>query len=281
MIGPRWPPGERGGDAGPPRRNTRDPVASRGVPPLPDAESVQTALTDWCPEYRPTVVASPGEDRVPAARVLDPAWLSARVAESARRYRTGDARVAAVLWWYSASTVLVTPALATYAVTRWAVDPRPEATTLHMRGDGLPAGARSAALVGDEPSEVGTALGVALAAYVGALTEVAPVRRRALWAVGVDSVASVLLRAGTTVGEAPRATALAGPLVAAAGEAVGEELPRPRYVDFGRTRFVHRTSCCLIYRAPGQAMCTSCPGRRPEERAADLARLAGAMGPRM
>ena len=38
--------------------------------------------------------------------------------------KTGDARVAATLWWFSASTALLTPALATYAVTRWAVEPR-------------------------------------------------------------------------------------------------------------------------------------------------------------
>ncbi|MCF2526018.1 (2Fe-2S)-binding protein [Yinghuangia sp. KLBMP8922] len=41
---------------------------------------------------------------------------------------------------------------------------------------------------------------------------------------------------------------------------------------------MHRTSCCLIYRAPGQAMCTSCPGRPPAERTADLAQLASRMG---
>lgn len=242
------------------------------------AEKAQTALTDWCPEYRGQLVRSPGERAVPAASVLDPAWLAARVAESGRRYRTGDARVAAVLWWYSASTVLVTPALATYVVTRHAVDPRPEATTLHMRPDGLPAGARSALPLGDGVSEVGAALGVALAAYIAALAEVAPVRPRAAWAVAVDSVAGVLLRAGTTVGEMPHATALAGELVAAAGEHLGEKLPLPRYTDVAGTRFVRRASCCLIYRAPGQAMCTSCPGRRPEEREADLARYARRFG---
>ncbi|UGQ13670.1 (2Fe-2S)-binding protein [Yinghuangia sp. ASG 101] len=242
------------------------------------AEKAQAALTDWCPEYRGQLVLPPGERAVPAASVLDAAWLGRRVAESARRYRTDDARVAAVLWWYSASTVLVTPALATYVVTRRAVDPRPEATTLHMRPDGLPSGARSAAAIGDGVPDVGSALGAALAAYIAALAGVAPVRPRAAWAVAVDSVAGVLLRAGTTVGEIPRATALAGELVAAAGEHLGERLPLPRYTDVAGARFVRRASCCLIYRAPGQAMCTSCPGRRPEEREADLARFARRFG---
>lgn len=246
--------------------------------PRPDAAQVQNALTDWCPEYLAQLTPGAGDTVVPATAVLDPAWLGERLAESARRYRTDDPRVAAILWWYSASTVLLTPALATYAVTRWAVDPRPEATTLHMRRDGLPSGARASAVAGDTPSEVGAALGVGVEAYVAALVGTASVRPRAAWAIAVDSIAGVLLRAGTTIGEAAAATALAEPLVAAASDAVGQALPRPRYVDFGRTRFVHRTSCCLLYRAPGQPMCTSCPGRRPEERAADLARLAGGLG---
>ncbi|WP_436776225.1 (2Fe-2S)-binding protein [Yinghuangia sp. YIM S09857] len=248
-------------------------------PPSPDAEQVQNALTDWCPEYRGQLAPDlGGAAAVPATAALDPVWLGARLAESGRRYRTDDARVAAILWWYSASTVLLTPALATYAVTRWAVDPRPEATTLFMRRDGLPSGARSSAVAGGTPAEVGAALGLGVGAYVAALAEVAPVRPRAVWAVAVDAVAGVLLRAGTTIGEPEAATALAAPLMAAAAEAAGEALPRPRYVDFGQTRFVHRTSCCLLYRAPGQPMCTSCPGRRPEDRAADLGRLARGLG---
>ncbi|WTW98078.1 (2Fe-2S)-binding protein [Streptomycetaceae bacterium NBC_01309] len=247
-------------------------------PPSPGAEHIQNALADRCPEYRTQLAPGPGDTAVPATAVLDPVWLGARLAESGRRYRTGDARVAAILWWYSASTVLLTPALATYAVTRRAVDPRPEATALFVRRDGLPSGARSTAVAGGTPYEAGTALGLGIAAYVGALAEAAPVRPRAAWAIAVDAVAGVLLRAGTTVGEPEAATALAAPLVAAAAEAADVPLPRPRYVDFGRTRFVHRASCCLLYRAPGQPMCTSCPGRRPEDRAEDLARLARGLG---
>ncbi|WP_436788798.1 (2Fe-2S)-binding protein [Yinghuangia sp. YIM S10712] len=254
--------------------------ASSGASSAAAAEKAQTAVTDWCPEYRAQLVLPPGERPVPATAVLDPVWLADRVTESGRRYRTADERVAAVLWWYSASTVLVTPALVTYVVTRHAVDPRPEATTMHMRPDGLPSGARSAAAISDDVSEVGSLLGVALASYISALAEVAPVRPRAAWAVAVDSVAGVLLRAGTTVAETPHATALAGELVAAAAEHLGEKLPLPRYVDVAGTRFVRRASCCLIYRAPGQAMCTSCPGRRPEEREADLARFARRFGGR-
>ncbi|MDI2125299.1 (2Fe-2S)-binding protein [Yinghuangia seranimata] len=246
----------------------------------PAADQVQEALTDWCPEYRASLLPSPGDAVLPATSVLDPAWLTARVAESARRYRTADPRVAAVLWWYSASTVLLTPALATLAVTRWAVDPRPAATTLHLRRDGLPSGARSSDVVGNTPESLGAALGEAVQSYVGALAEVAPVRPRAAWAIAVDSVSGALLRAGTTIGEPTQATALAAPLIAAAGRATGERPPPPRFVDVNGARFVRRASCCLLYRAPGQPMCTSCPARRPDERREDLARLATAMGGR-
>lgn len=260
-----------------------DPAAGPDTPDaprIPEAETVQTALTDWCPEYRPLVTPSPGEEPVPMADWSDPVWLAARVAASHRRYRTDDARVAATLWWFSASTALLTPALATLVVTRWAVDPRPAATVLHMRRDGLPSGARSSGVAGQDPAAAGAVLGEAVAAYIDALAEVAPLRPRAAWAIAVDTIAGALLRAGTTIGEPDAAAALAAPLVTAAGKAAGVAVPQPRFTAFPGMTFVHRTSCCLLYRAPGQPMCTSCPGRRPAEREADLRNFADRYGRR-
>lgn len=249
-------------------------------PARPDAEAVQSALTDWCPEYRMLVTPSVGEEALAATVWFEPGWLAARVAASHRRYRTDDARVAATLWWFSASNALLTPAMATLAVTRWAVDPRPAATTLHMRRDGLPSGARSSAVAGQSADEVGAALGEAVAAYIDALADVAPLRVRAAWAIAVDTVAGALLRAGTTIGEADAAAALARPILSAAAETAGVPLPAPRFVAFPGMTFVQRASCCLLYRAPDQPMCTSCPGRRPEERAEDLAQFARRYGRR-
>ncbi|MGH3879545.1 MAG: (2Fe-2S)-binding protein, partial [Actinophytocola sp.] len=54
---------------------------------------------------------------------------------------------------------------------------------------------------------------------------------------------------------------LAVDLAASAGP-----LPVPRYVTVAGTRAVRRASCCLIYEAPGQQKCVSCPRQHPAER---------------
>jgi hypothetical protein len=36
--------------------------------------------------------------------------------------------------------------------------------------------------------------------------------------------------------------------------------------DLGERRFLRRSSCCLLYEAPGQAKCGTCPGRHPQDR---------------
>ncbi|MGR7003487.1 hypothetical protein ACU686_45095 [Yinghuangia aomiensis] len=153
---------------------------------LPTPRRSRRRWPTWCPEYRPLVTPSPGEEPVSMAAWSDPAWLAARVAASHRRYRTDDARVAATLWWFSASTALLTPALATLVVTRWAVDPRPAATVLHMRRDGLPSGARSPGVAGQDPAAVGAVVGEAVAAASTRLAEAAPLRPRAGWAIAVE-----------------------------------------------------------------------------------------------
>ena len=96
-------------------------------------------------------------------------------------------------------------------------------------------------------------------------------RERPLWAIAVDSIANRLLALGRAVGDVPGATALAGPLAAA----IGAPLPAPRYEDVGGARFTRRASCCLLWRVPGEPLCTSCPRRRPAERRILLEDAAG------
>jgi hypothetical protein len=43
-------------------------------------------------------------------------------------------------------------------------------------------------------------------------------------------------------------------------------MPVPRYVSVHGTRVVRRASCCLIYEAPGERKCVSCPRQHPSER---------------
>jgi hypothetical protein len=52
-------------------------------------------------------------------------------------------------------------------------------------------------------------------------------------------------------------------------------MPRPRFTDVAGTRFVRRASCCLLYRLPGEGMCTACPGRPPAHRQVLLEAAAG------
>jgi hypothetical protein len=133
-------------------------------------------------------------------------------------------------------------------------------TTLAVLPSGLPVAATSSSAAG--PGEVAGQLRASLAAAVGCLAAVAGVRERPLWAVAADSLAARLLALGQAVGDVEGATGLAAPLAAA----VGGPLPAPRYVDVAGVRFVRRGSCCLVYRLPGEALCTSCPHRPPAER---------------
>ncbi len=64
------------------------------------------------------LVLPPGVDVVPATALTDPVWTAEVLAERARWQGTSDLRVLATVWWYSASTVLLTPALAGLATGR-------------------------------------------------------------------------------------------------------------------------------------------------------------------
>ena len=201
------------------------------------------------------LVPPPSATSVPAADLADPAVVAALVA--ARTPGRVEPRVAATVWWYSASAVLLTPSLAGL-VTGIPLSARPGELTLAVGPGGLPVAATSSALGADPGAE----LRELLAAVIGALAEVSGMRARPLWAIATDALAGQLLTLGRVVGAVPAVTALAAPLAAA----IGTPLPAPRYVDVAGTRFVRRASCCLVYRLPGGPLCTSCPRRPPAER---------------
>jgi hypothetical protein len=207
------------------------------------------------------LLAPPGATALPAELLADPGWTAGRLAARAARARTGDRRVLATVWWYSASSVLLTPVLAGLATGR-PLSARLAGTTLWELAGGLPVAATSSAPPGDVAAE----LREALAAVVTAVAAAGGVRERPLWAIATDSIANRLLALGRALGDVEAVTALAGPLAAA----VGAPLPVPRYVDVRGTRFTRRASCCLLYRVPGEPLCTSCPRRPPAERRALL-----------
>jgi hypothetical protein len=208
------------------------------------------------------LVLPPGAALVPATALADPAWTADVLA---RRQPTGDLRVRATVWWYSASTVLVTPALAGL-ITGRPLSARLEDTVVALLPGGHPCAAESRAPTGDPAGD----LRETLTAVVEAVAVAGRMRRRPLWAIATDSLANQLLALGRALGDVPAVTALAAPLAAA----IGPPLPVPRYVDVGGARFTRRASCCLLVEVPGQAMCTSCPRRPPDERTALLERAA-------
>lgn len=208
------------------------------------------------------LLAPHGAAPVPATALADPGW-TAQVLD-ARTPRRGpvDRRVVATVWWYSASSVLVTPPLAG-AVTGIPLSARLSDLTVAL----LPGLVPIAAVAGGPGSpDLAGDLRASLAAVVAAVAEAGGVRERSLWAVATDSLANQLLALGRATGDVPAATSRARPLA----EAVGAPLPLPRYEDVGRARFTRRASCCLLYRLPGGALCTSCPRRPPAERRALL-----------
>jgi ferric iron reductase protein FhuF len=203
---------------------------------------------------------------VPATLLADVRWTADTLAACAPRQRTDDRRVLATVWWYSVSTVLLTPSLAGL-VTGVPLSARLPDTAVSMLAGGLPVAAVSSAPAGDVAAELRESLG----AVVAAVAEAGRMRERPLWAIATDSIANRLLALGRALGDVPRATALAAPLAAA----VGAPLPVPRYVDVGGARFTRRASCCLLYRVPHEPMCTSCPRRPPAERHVLLEDAAG------
>lgn len=197
-----------------------------------------------------------------ATAVTDPSWLAAQLAATARRYRLDRAAgTAGVLWWYSASSVLLGPPVESLVRGGPVADPALDAMTLFLHQDGRVLDARSARTV--PAADLRARLGEALATAVRAVAAAGPAREPALWAIATDSLANRVLWAG------------GAPSVAAELAAAGP-MPAPRYVSVGGTRVVRRASCCLIYEAPGERKCVSCPRQHPDERRARLvAQLGG------
>jgi hypothetical protein len=192
--------------------------------------------------------------------VTDPEWLAAALAATASRFRLRAPATAGVLWWYSASSVLLGPPAETYVRGGRVADPALGSTTLLLHPDGRVLDARAAAAVDRAAAPARVADVVATcAAAVAAASGAAP---RALWAVASDSLANRVLWAG---GSAAHAVALAA----------DERFPVPRHTRVGRQQAVRRASCCLVYESPGQQKCVSCPRQHPDDR---LRRLRSALG---
>jgi len=220
------------------------------------------------------LVASPSAAVVPATLLADADWTAEVLTARALRQRTDDRRVLATVWWYSLSSVLLTPVLAGLA-TGVPLSARLVDTRVHLLAGDTPVAATTTSGQGHD---LAVDLRTTIAGVVAAVAEAGRLRERPLWAIATDSLANRLLALGRALGDVPAATALAAPLAAA----VGAPLPAPRYVDVavpGRAvRFTRRVSCCLLYRLPHEPLCVSCPRRDPASRQVLLEDTAERMG---
>jgi hypothetical protein len=178
---------------------------------------------------------------------------------AARRFRV-DTRTAGVLWWYSASSVLLGPPASTYVQGGPVAAPELATTTLFVHPDGRVLDARAASVVfrARAPERVAELVDQCVRAVAGCSG--AP--ERALWAIASDSLANRVLWAG---GAEADAVALAA----------DPRFPVPRFVTVAGQNVVRRSSCCLVYESPGEQKCVSCPRQRPDDR---LRRLRAVFG---
>src|SRR3954447_5339139 len=120
------------------------------------------------------LLAPPSADAVPASLLADPGWTAQLLAGRAVQQRTDDRRVLATVWWYSVSSVLLTPVLAGL-VTGVGLSARLADTTVHALPGGIPVAATIRGGSGpDLPGELRTTL----AAVVSAVAEAGQMRER-------------------------------------------------------------------------------------------------------
>lgn len=215
----------------------------------------------------------------------EPGWIAQRIADTARRWGSDDARVNATLWWYAASSAIAGPPVQAF-VTRHPI-PRPVPTVGWLRENGYLGGLDHDGVW--TRAEFPKAFAEMVSPMIEALADAGSASPRALWAILTDSIGNQSLATpGVTVATASSAAAdIVEALRAHA------PLPRVRFQDVstdgslhdvdplapppqGTRRATRRASCCLIHETtptPGEpaGMCASCPrlGRLRGRRMAD------------
>ncbi|MDY7106858.1 MAG: (2Fe-2S)-binding protein [Actinomycetota bacterium] len=240
------------------------------------AQVLRDVLARFGEDDRGPLVLGAGETHVAAVAIEDPAWLAEQVRLRGERWRTDDARVLATLWWYSASAWVIGPTLASLAVGAPVLSADLGDLSVRWLGDSRITGATSSRVIGrsadadppthDRVEAAAASLRRLYDRVIPAVAAHAAIAPRPLWAIATDAIANRLLVIGRAIGEEEATTALLDPLV----DAVGHPMPRGRYVrdadadadtDTDGLR-VRRCSCCLLYLAPGQSTCGTCPRLR-------------------
>ncbi len=258
----------------------------------PDIDAAYAAAAALTGRFAPRIGDTRGVDTFAGTALCDEEWLALRVADTVRRWDCPDDRTAGTLWWYSASVTMTGAAPAMLLAAGVAPDPDPHRAACTLTDYGYLASVRAGRLLPGADA-YGRALGPALERVIAPLARVSGASERALWAIAADALANQALAAGREAGRVAEAGALAVRLAR-------EPMPAPRFTDVlqyrpgttdgdvallpadpaaaepeGALRVVRRCSCCLIYQAPGEDKCVSCPRRRPDDRARALAKWRG------
>ncbi len=228
--------------------------------------AIQAATLAAVPDAARFLLARPGDTELPATVIQDPGWLAEQIRLRGQIWGIGDRRTLATLWWYSASTMLVTPGVLAMATHGTYLSPRLEHTVIHHQPSSRFSGSHAIrALPGDDPGAFAAQLRSTLGTVIGMLAPYVP-RSRPLWAIASDAIAGRFLWAGNRTGRPGQAASSATGVVTA----IGGPMPLPRYVtpprepqgattEMPAQLRIRRNSCCMLYRVPRQPPCSDCP----------------------
>lgn len=217
---------------------------------------------------------------LPGALLTDESWLAERVDQTGHQFGCSERRTNATLWWYSASIVLLGPAVHALVQFGAGVSLSPSKVRFTLLFNGYLERVIAGGELDPGPVALGQHLDAALAQVIQPLARTGRATERSLWAIATDSLATRVL-AETSV--TPAGIDTAPRIATSIAQAAPRLRPLPRYVDVrGRPegpdrRYVRRGSCCLIFRVP-EGLCISCPKQTPADRLERLQQHARALG---
>jgi hypothetical protein len=200
--------------------------------------------------------------------LTDPSWLSERVDQIGRQLRCRETRTNATLWWYSASAVLLGPAVHGLVRSGAGTGLSPSQLRFMVLGSGYLERVIPGTDLDPGPRALGQHLDDVLTQIIVPLARIGEATERSLWAIASDSLATRVLAETSASSEG---SGRAPQVASAIAEAAPRLRPAPRFQDVQARpdgpahRYVRRGSCCLLFRVPG-GLCISCPKQSPADR---------------
>ena len=227
----------------------------------------------------------PAQRTLPGSLLTDESWLAERIEQTGRQFGCPERRTNATLWWYSASVVLLGPAVQALVTAGAGVDLSSSTLRFTLQFNGYLERVIAGAELDPGPAALGRHLDDALTPVIESLAAAGQASARSLWAIAADSLATrVLAETAVRPGNDSAGGTDDAPRIATAIAEAGPRLrPLPRYQDVrGRPdgparRYVRRGSCCLLFRVP-DGLCISCPKQTPADRFQRLQQHARTMG---